>query len=319
MLSKILEAAAPTRRDMSGRATGITVSSLFPCPYRLRLVHDNKYWSQEITPQQFYNMDDGHWQESQSVERLKAAGIVIENRQRRIYVGRSEVPGHYDGDFGLNGIRYLWEHKAYDQYAEALQFLRMWGMNKLPSQKAQTNAYMLGGGLEWCDFFVKVKNNNTYVDVTYRLDRPFIEEITEWCDKIRLEDWKPEPLQCQWCSSCGVGCFEEEIDFSWIATADSEEVVEKWKTGDKYEKVGKMLKEEADQVLIGIRDKEGRFIQKGLIGDKELLVLPGLQISKVIAHRFDIDKSLVLQELGPEGLMKVGREKDTIQYRHKET
>lgn len=318
MLSEILEAAAPTRRNTSDRVLGITMSALFPCPYRLRLVHEGSYYSREVTPQEYYNMADGTDQEEQSVRRLARAGVIIKNRQRVVYVGKSRVVGHYDGDFILNGVRYLWEHKAYDQYSEAVQFMTAWGMNKLPSQKAQTNAYMLGGGLEWCDFFVKVKNNNTYPELVYPIDRPFIEEIVEWCDKIRLEDWRPEPVECRWCSMCRVGCFGDIIDYSWIGSADSSEMVERWRKGKQLIDVGRMMQEEADAVFLGVKDAQGKY-HNGLIGDKDLLILPGLEIKRVTAHRFDIDKQLILQEFGPDGLIKVGRERDVVQYRHKET
>lgn len=318
MLSEILEAAAPTKRTQrSDRTPGLSISQLFPCPYRLRIVHDGKFWAEEITPQQYYNMDDGWWQEEQSVRRLAKAGVSVENRQRRVYIGKSRVPGSYDGDFVLGEIRYLWEHKAYDQNADAVQFLQMWGMNKLPAQKAQTNGYMLGGGLEWCDFFVKVKNNNTYLDLPYQIDRPFIDEIVAWCDEIRLNNWRPEPKECKWCSLCGVGCFGEVQDFSWIATASESEAVEKWVKGKQFRDIGEAMQEEADAVLIGVRDAHGHFIQKGLIGEKDALILPGMEIRKIVSHVLTIDRSLILQHFGPEGLMKVGREDIRVQYRHK--
>ncbi len=320
MLSEILDAAAPTKRaPRPNRPGGISMSSLFPCPYRLRLVHDGKYWGDSLTPQQHYNMADGNDQEEQSVKRLAAAGITIENRQKEVVVGRSKVPGAYDGDFELNGKRYLWEHKAYDQNTDAMWFLKQWGMAKLPEQRAQTNGYMLGGGLERADFFVKVKNNNTYIDIPYSIDRPFIDEIVEWCDRIRLDDWKPKPEECKWCTLCRVGCFDHLVDLSWIATADETKMVEKWKQGTQFIGIGKMLQEEADAVFIGIRDKEGKITQPGLIGDKELLVLPGLEIKKSTSHPFKLSKALVLQEFGPEGLIKVGTSNPVVQYRHKET
>lgn len=320
MLSEILEAAAPRRRQARPGRSGISMSSLFPCPYRLRLVHEGRYWPKEQTAQEFYNMSDGWTQEQQSVERLAAAGVQIIDRQNKIFVGKSMVPGSYDGAFVLGGTKYLWEHKAYDSLAQAVQFLLQWGMDKLPAQRAQTNGYMLGAGLIHCDFFVKVKNNNTYRDIVYGIDRPFIEEIVEWCDKLRLENWKPEPAECKWCSMCGVNCFKagEKIDLSWIASADESEMVDKWLKGKQFLEIGKMLQEEADRVLIGIRNKEGEFLQRGLIGDKDVLILPGLQISKIASHRFDVDKSLILKEFGPEGLIKVSREHEVVSYRHKE-
>lgn len=319
MLSEILEAAAPTKREVrADRAPGISMSSLFPCPYRLRLVHDGRYWSEEITPQQHYTMDDGWWQEEQSIRRLERAGIVIVDRQKRVAVGKSKVPGRMDGAFVLDGTRRVWEHKAYGDDSNDLWTLLTRGLDRLPGQKAQLNGYMLGDGSEEGCFFVKAKSSNTYTDRLIKLDRPFIEEIVEWCDKIRLEDWKPEPVECEWCPSCRVGCFEDVVDFSWIQSADSAEMVEKWKKGKQFIGIGKMLQEEADAVFIGIRDAQGKY-HNGLIGDREMLILPGLEIKRVTAHRFDIDKSLILQEFGPEGLVKVGHEKDVTQYRHKET
>jgi hypothetical protein len=319
MLSELLEAGAPTVRNSRPGRTGLSMSSLFPCAYRLRLVHDGKYWGKNITPQQFYNMDDGWWQEEQSVKRLaQFAKIRIIDRQNRVTIGKSMVPGSYDGAFVLDSVKYLWEHKAYDKYSEAVQFMEMWGMDRLPGQKAQTNGYMLGAGLEWADFFVKVKNDNTYKDIPYQIDKPFIEEIVEWCDKIRLEDWKPEPTKCKWCPSCGVNCFGETLDFSWIQTAEETEIVDKWKKGKQFVNIGSMLMEEADAALIGIKDKEGNITVPGLIGDKDLLVMPGLEIKRVAYPSRAVDKALVLQEFGPEGFIKVSRERFTVQYRHKE-
>jgi len=320
MLSEILEAWAPQLQKQNKHAGGISASSLYPCPHRLYLVHTGEFMRQRgaFTPQQLLNMADGNDQEEQSVRRLKSAGIEIIDRQNRITIGESKVPGAYDGAFVLNNRKYLWEHKAYDQNTEAVQFVQMWGMDRLPAQRAQTNAYMLGAGLEWCDFFIKVKNNNNYIDLPYKIDRPFIDEIVNWCDKIRLEDWKPEPVECKWCRTCGVGCFGDAPDLSWIGEATDAEAVDKWIKGKQFVNIGKMMQEEADAVLIGIRNKEGGFIKKGLIGDKDVLVLPGLQISRMTSHRFDIDKSLILEEFGPEGLMKVGRGHEITSYRHKE-
>ena len=150
MLSEIIYASAGVvEKKREPHVPGLSMSSLYPCPYRLYRVHTGKmYQGRKFTPQQLLNMADGLTQETQSVERLAEAGIKIENRQNRVTVGRSNVPGSYDGDFELNGIRYLWEHKAYDKDTAAVQFLQMWGMDKLPNQRAQTNGYMLGAGLE---------------------------------------------------------------------------------------------------------------------------------------------------------------------------
>jgi len=40
-----------------------------------------------------------------------------------------------------------------------------------------------------------------------------------------------------------------------------------------------------------------------------------LRIQRILQHRFSIRKERVLQEFGPEGLMKVGEESRVISYR----
>jgi len=313
MLSEVLMAAAPTQRDTkAGKASGLSISQLFPCPYRLYKVHVGEYWDKEITPQQYYNMSDGWDQEEQSIKRLAKAGIKIIDRQKKVRIGKSEVPGSIDGAFILNGKRRIWEHKAYSSDSDALWTLRLLGFDHLPNQKAQIQGYMLGDGSSEGVFFVKVKDNNSYYDLLVQLDRPFIEEIIEWCDKIRLEGWKPEPKKCKWCAHCGLDCFGKTLDFSWMKDATAREMAEKWIEGDKYEKVGSMLKAEARAYFVGDRKAE----VEGIIGDRELLVVEDLlEVKKIVQHRFDISKRKVLEEFGPEGLLKVGEEKDIVQYR----
>jgi len=279
-------------------------------------VHENRYWDEDITPQQFYNMSDGWDQEEQSVKRLARAGVVIRNRQNRIFIGKSRVPGSYDGDFELNNLVCIWEHKAYDQQSDAVQTFMLHGIEGLPAQKTQTNAYMLGSGINHCCFHIKIKNNNTYMDTVYEIDRPFIEEIVEWCDRIRLDNWKPEPVKCRWCAKCGVGCFGEVLDFANITTMSESEAVKKWIEGKQLVGVGEMMQEEADAVLIGIRDKQGNFIQKGLIGDKDTLILPGMEIRRIVSHGMSVEKSLILSNFGPDGLMKVSVPYVRTQFRH---
>ena len=81
---------------------------------------------------------------------------------------------------------------------------------------------------------------------------------------------------------------------------------------------GKALQEAADALLIGIRDKEGNFVQKGFIGDGDRLLVPGLEIRKLTSTRHNIDEHLVLKYFGAEGLVKVMIEKPVVSYRHKE-
>lgn len=315
MLREVLEAYAPKRREpRPDRTPGISMSSLYPCAHRLRRVHDGVFWDNTLTPQQFYTMDDGWFQEEQSVQRLAKAGVQIIDRQKTVTVGKSNVPGSMDGVVVINGKRRVWEHKAFG--SNNFELLTRDLIN-FPGYKAQVSGYMLGDGSDECVFFVKNRDSNTYWDTIVKLDMDFIGQILEWCDRIRLDDWKPEPVYTSYCQHCRVNCFLEEFNFGSIASASEYDLVEKWKQGKQLSNVGEMMMEEVDTELIGIRGKDGQIIRQGLIGDKDILVLPGMEIRRTISHRFDIDKSAVLEHYGPEGLIKVGRDRDIVSFRHK--
>ncbi len=305
MLNQILHAAAPRKRNNEGRPTGITVSQLFPCPYRLYLVHTGQFWNQDLTPQMYYNMDDGAWQEEQTTRRLEKAGISIINRQASVAIGKSEVPGHIDGEFIFSGETYLWEHKAYDAGSLHVADFQSGGLDSLPMQKAQVNGYLIGMGDKYADFFIKLKNNNTFLDEVVKRDDDFILPILEWCDKIRLEGWVPEPQPCAWCTKCGYGCFDV-IDFSKVSVSPDEEVANRWIEGDKLEKVGKLMKEEVRRFLL----------QE--MGETEVMEVAGLlRVKRISFTKFVINQNKLLETFGPEGLMAVGEEQEQVQYRFK--
>ena len=108
------------------------------------------------------------------------------------------------------------------------------------------------------------------------------------------------------------------MDFSGLGSASSPEMVEKWKKGKQFKSVGEMLIEEARAFFVGKTDNLGNVLVEGLIGDKDFLAIDDLEITKIVQHRFNIDRGKVLKEFGPEGLMKVGEEKDVVQYRIRE-
>lgn len=314
MLSEVLFASVPTKREERGdRTPGLSGSQLFPCPYRLYKVHIGEVWEEELEPREILNMEDGWDQESQSVRRLAKAGIVIENRQARVMIGKSGIPGSIDGTFTLNGKKRLWEHKAWGE--NPFQLLLWRGLEAFPGAKAQVNGYMVGMGLDEADLFVKKKDNNDYFDKVYRLDEEFITPIIEWADRIRLEGWVPEPQLCEYCTHCGLGCFGKILDFSWIGEADAHEMVEKWKKGKQFQAVGDMYVDEARTYFVGKKDKYDNIIAEGIIGDKDLLVVEDLEIKKIIQHRFEVTKQRVMEVFGPEGLIQVGKEKDVVTYR----
>jgi len=314
VLSEILFASVPTKREEKpDRVPGITCSQLFPCPYKLYKIHIGEVWSEELTPQQILNMRNGWTAEEESIKLLEEmAGISIGDRQASVTVGKSNIPGHIDGTVILDSKKRLWEHKAWNDSSFSWFVSR--GIEYYPGQKAQVNAYMLGMGLEECIFFVKNKDSNDYFDKLIPLDKEFILPIIEWADNIRLEGWVPEPKLCKYCAWCDMKCFGQVVDFSWIKEAQAPEMAEKWKQGDKLVKVGDMMKEEARTFFVG-NVKEGI---DGLIGDEDLLIVEDLKIQKIIQHRFDVTKEAVLREFGPEGLVRVGVERDIVTYRIKE-
>lgn len=317
MLSEVLFAHAGSSKESKGdRLPGLSCSQLFPCPYYLLKVHLGEALRETPDPRQLLNMADGWDQEEQSVKRLAKAGVRIENRQAKVLVGKSQVPGSIDGTYTISNKMRLWEHKAWDD--EYFYLFTRRGLDGFPGQKAQVNAYMLGSNLTEVDFFIKCKRNNDYFDKVYPLDEEFIGPIIDWCDKIRLEGWIPEPVECKWCTHCGIGCFGAVLDFSWMGTAKAEDIAEKWKQGDKYVKVGEMLKEEARTYFVGKKDKYGNTLVEGIMGDRELLLVEDLEIRKVIQNRFDVNKGRVLEVFGAEGLMQVGEEKEIVTYRFRE-
>jgi hypothetical protein len=280
------------------------------------LVHTGDYNRQRGNPtaQEILNMDDGWDQEEQSVRRLAAAGIRVEDRQFTVSLGKSRIPGHGDGTVTYGETKYVWEHKAYDANAMALMTLEREGFDALPNQKSQINGYMLGLGLDKGIFFVKVKNTNDYVDVVVKRDDAFIGEIVGNCDRIKLGGWVPEPKKCDWCSNCGVDCFGTWVDFGKIRTSSEEEVAQRWLEGDKLVKIGELMKDEARAFFVG-DEKTGI---EGIIGDADALVVPDvLEIKRIRVRRFDVKKELVLERFGPEALALVGEETNSTQYRFK--
>ncbi len=313
MLSEIIFASVPLRKDVS-RPTGISGSSLFPCPHRLYKVQIGQGYQEDPTPLQILNMNDGWGQEEKSIQRLEKAGIKIFDRQKEIEVGKSKIKGHIDGLFTLNGVTRLFEHKAWS----TMRFMdfNSHGLEYFPGEKAQVNGYLLGLGLDEVDFIVSCKETNNYDDKVYKLDKPFIEETLEWCDKIRLENWKPEPKLCKYCAHCGFDCFGTVFDFSKIANSDAGKMAEQYKKGYMMSKAGEFLIDEAKSYFLGKEDKFGRvLVEPSIDKTKDVIIVEGLRLKRITTHRFDPVKQKILDNFGPEGLMKVCEEKESTYYR----
>jgi len=316
MLSEVLLSSKPKQR-VGG---GLSISGLFPCPYSLYRTYLGGDL-EEVTAQQEMLMDDGKWQEEQTVQRLKLMGVIVKDRQRRVTIGKANTPGHIDGVTELDGVSRLFEHKAMSW--ERFSYLKQRGLGAFPTYKAQVQGYMLGlreqGFLiNEADFFAKHKDSCEPYDFIEEFNERYILEIVSWVDAIILESWVPKPALSKLCAYCGLDCFKTVIDMSWIATASAPEMVEKWKQGKAYQNVGKMLEDEAREYFIGYKDKVTGSWTEGLIGDRDVLMVEDLEIKRIIQHRFDVKREKVLEVYGAEGLMKVGEEKDIISYRVRE-
>ena len=319
MLSELMFAGTSTRREpRPDRVPGLSGSQLYPCPYRMYKIHTGYLVIEELTPQQVLNLDDGWQQEEQTVRRLKErAGIEIFDRQLRVRIGLSGIPGQIDGKVKVLEKTYLWEHKAWSTTAFA-EFVH-YGIDNFPQQKAQVNAYAISEGLDSYIFHVKCKENNDYCDVAYTVDYKFAEEVIAWADRIRMEGWVPEPSLCRWCAKCNYGCFGTVVDFGAITEAKSEEMAEKWRQGKKLEDCGKMLIGDARDYFIGVKDEDGKVLRPGVIGDKDVLLIEGLKVLKVPQRRWNISRQSIIKEFGYEGLLKVATEEVKDTYRISDT
>jgi len=317
MLTELLKAAVEARGRIPqpDRQPGLSCSALFPCPYKLYLVHTGKIWKEPLTAQELLNMEDGWDQEEQSVRRLRdELGVVVKDRQERVTVGRSVIPGKIDGKVELDS-KYLWEHKAWGD--SSFDWFVANGIEAFPGEKAQVNAYLLGTGLDKCIFYVKRKENNDYHDIVVCRDEAYILPILGWADKIRLDGWVPEPELTGICARCRVGCFGTVLDLSWIKEAKAPEVADKWRQGKQLSDVGTFMMDEARTVLTGQVKVGDKWLKKapGLIGDESLLLVEGLKVQKITQHRFEVRKEDVFRVFGIDGLMNVGHEKDVVQYK----
>lgn len=298
MLSELILAAVPSGDRPGGPY--LSCSGLFPCQYQMHLSHIGKRW-QENTAVDLLNMADGWDQEEQAVKRLGRAGIKVLCRGKEegyLEVGRSKITGHIDGEIDFGGTRYLWEHKAMG--SDRFWLLKTKGIEAFPGYKCQAHAYMKGRKLKKCIFQAKNKESNEPYDIVFELDEDFINPIIEWADQIRLKEIEPKPLKSDACKFCGVNCFGIILDFSMIKAASAKEVAEKWRQGKALQFVGKAMEEEAKAVLVGVQSDTGEWIEKGLVGGADVLLVEGLKILKIVSHPTKLDKGKLLALLGPD-------------------
>ena len=315
MLSEVLLAGDSKNKSSQVGVAGISLSLVFPCPYSIYKTYHGLDRS-EPTPQEQWLMDDGKWQEEQTVMKLKSKGIIVNDRQQEVKVGEAKVLGHIDGTVTLNTKTRLFEHKAMSW--ERFQLVKQKRLEAFPGYKAQVNLYMLGVGLDECNFFCKHKDSCEPHDFIEPLDKMWTLQIVGWLDSVILEGWTPEPTMCQYCSYCGLNCFGRLLDFSGIAASSAPEMAEAWKKGKALHDLGEGVMEESREFFVGKKDKYGNVVSEGIMDGKDILFVEGLEIKKVIQHRFDISKARIIEEFGPEALLRVGEENDIVTYRFRE-
>ena len=79
---------------------GLSVSGISTCPYATYIGYRGMD-RQSREAVELMRMEDGWYQEAQAVERLERAGVKVYDRQNRIYMGKSRVPGSFDGKVDL--------------------------------------------------------------------------------------------------------------------------------------------------------------------------------------------------------------------------
>jgi len=312
MLSEVVIAAA--KAAQRERRPGLTISGVFPCPYHIYKSYTG--WG-ELPPlegEEILNMENGWFQEEESVKALKRAGIVVENRQLEVRVGKSERVGHIDGTISLNGKVMLWEHKA--RSMESASRLREKGLKAAPEMKSQVQLYMgglrgLGLDVEETDIYIKPKDNNIPFDFIERFDLEFFHMVAGWTDRVILEKWIPEPKDCVYCPSCYMQRYcrgDILIDFSGMETLSDDELVKKWRLGKQYSDFGKELVEGARNIM------KAKFEESGLEAGDSMLVGP-LKVKKYTQHKNVFVQEKFVKKFGAIALLDVMEKQNIPVYR----
>lgn len=308
MLSEIMMMGTTIKKD-PGRLPGLSCSSLFPCPTYLYKAQKEQVWTEEPDPQQILNMEDGWDQEEQTVRRLKERKVEVicrDPKSRRVVIGKSNIPGSFDGVVILNKTKYLWEHKAMS--IRNFELLRTFGLEAFPNYKAQVQGYMLGANLSSCIFMAKEKDSNNYFDLIEKFNPDFIFPIVDWADRIRLEEWVPIPEENKYCKDCKIGCFRTsiQIDFSSITPSMNEEMENQWRKGKALKQMGESLEATARDFFISSMG-ESRFLTTGT-----------LEVVRQDSKRIEINKKKLLDLVGPDIIVQVMEEKPITSYRFKD-
>ena len=316
MLSEIVIAAAAAGQGKP--RTGLSISGIFPCPW-----HIYKSWTgwgdlPPIEGEQILNMENGWYQEEESIKDLARAGLRIENRQLEVTVGKSKRKGHIDGTVKVQDKIHLWEHKA--KSSQSFHMLKELGLSKAPDIKCQVNLYMKG--LRELDFkvdqaviYLKHRETNIPYDFLVPYESDFVDMVIEWVDKIVLGSWVPPQEECLFCPTCYMQkqCFGVDfLDLSGIRSLEDSELVQKWRLGKMYQDFGKELVDSTREIF---KDK----FEASELGAGEILMVGPLRVKKYIQHRQEFNKSSFIEKFGAVALLDVMESKDVPGYRIDDT
>ncbi len=319
MLSEVVIASA--KASQVERRPGLSISGLFPCPYYIYKSFVGWGDLPQREGEEILNMENGWFQEDESIKALKRAGIIVENRQRSVWVGKARVPGHIDGTVTVSGRAMLWEHKA--KSMDASQRLKERKLDSSPDIKTQVQLYMKGlktlgeefTNLDEADIYIKQKDTNTPFDFVVKYEPDFADMVVEWVDRVVLDKWAPEPKECLYCSRCYMRdiCRGETIlDLSGVTTWDNDELVKRWRLGKQYSDFGKELVESSRTIF------KAKFEESSLEAGDVLMVGP-LRVKKYVAHKRAFNQVKFIEKFGALALLDVTEEQEIPGYRVDDT
>jgi len=297
----VIEGAEKLRGTRSGK---IRPSGMSVCP--VRTYSNWKSVGEPPTGQNLLLMNDGHYQEEEMVDDLERAGFTIEGRQTVLHIGPME--GHRDGKILVDGEWYLLECKAMN--VGRFNRFKKDGFQAEPAIEVQTQLYLHSEecrqeGLTKGFIYTKHKDSCKPYDLPFEYKPQFATALVTQVEKI-LDGWIPEPVKIPLCSTCKlrVDCWKATlIDFSGVGTASMPEMVEQWKRGKHFQNFGKELVDEA------------RSIFEVELGDKTVVTIDDLKVSRIISTRSGISRTKFVDIYGPEALPGVWEETPVSQVR----
>ena len=168
----------------------LTVTSVSACPYAT-YINYHHLDDQDFTASQMMLMKNGHWQEPEILEDLRAAGFKLSNtgsNQLMVHVGKTRVAGRPDGLVLVEGKEALLEIKAMS--IRTYTSLKQKGLEAFPYYKTQVQLYMaseeLVSRVDKCYLYAKHKDSCRPYDICEEKDLSYSKPIIEAVDAIVL-------------------------------------------------------------------------------------------------------------------------------------